>query len=199
MRDVNAAAVEERTVEQEHELARPPRDATFVARCHNLILSLFPQLRENVSGMTRDLSPGFRLQFIGHNFTVTPRERREFEKFINRYGRAYAMDDQDYEEVIKGRSLEDWIRANYAFGSNNPDGFYESVAAIPEPTDELTAILEAYMDEDADAIEAVLDAEVAGHGRKPVIEKANLALEKLHLAAAERALGDQAQGPQAPA
>jgi hypothetical protein len=186
MRDVSAAetAVEQHPAEL---VERPPKDVTFVARCHNLILSIFPELRDNYMGMARAASPGYRLQFVGHNFTVTREERREFQKFIAKYGRLYAYDDEDFEE-IKARSLEDWVRAKASFGSNNSDGFYELTPTIPEPTDELLAILDAFTRGDEDAIEAILDAEVAEHNRPKVIEAANKALERLYAARAEAAI-----------
>jgi hypothetical protein len=199
MRDVSAA---EATVEQDtaadprEQVERPPKDATFVARCHNLILSLFPELRETHMGMNRKASPGFRLQFVGHNFTINADERREFAKFLAKYGRIYAYDDQDYEE-IKGRSLEEYVRAKASFNSSNPDGFYELVPTIPEPTDELIAILDAFTDGDEDRIEEVLDAEIVGHNRPKVIRAANNALERLHLTSAQDAI-DRAAAEQEP-
>lgn len=177
------------------EVARPLRDATYVARCHNLIISIFPQLRENVSGMTRDLSPGFRLQFIGHNVTVNPKLRREFEKFLGRYGRLYAYDEQD-ELEIKGRSLEEYIEAHPAFNTSNPDGFYRQALQVPAASGEIRDILDAFMEGDEERIEELLEAEVADHARPEVIEAANKALERIHLDRAREAVLGAASGPE---
>ncbi len=198
MRDVSAA---ETAVEQDpRELVeRPLKEVTFVARCHNLILSIFPELTDSHMGMTRKASPGFRLQFIGHNFTITTDARREFDKFVAKYGRIYAYDDEDYDE-IKSRSLEEWIRAKASFNSSNSDGFYELTPVIPEPTGELLAILDAFTSGDEDRLEAILDVEVAEHNRPKVVEAANKALERLYetraASAIERAVSDPGVSPE---
>lgn len=167
-------------------IRRPSTDAKYVARCHNLILSIFPELRETQMGMVRKASPGYRLQFANSHFTVDKRERREYEKFIGKYGRLYAYDDQDFEE-IKNRSLEDWIEAKESLNSNNPDGFYKLIQAVPGAEDELRAILQAFMDEDEDRIEEILENEIGGFDRPEVIEAANTGLEKLHIRKGEQA------------
>jgi hypothetical protein len=166
---------------------RPQKDVTFVARCHNLILSIFPELNDNYMGMRIHPSPGYRLQFVGGAFTVTPDLRRDFERFVHKFGRHYAYDDQDYEERID-RPLEDFIRAKASYNSSNPDGFYEMTPTIPEPTAELRAIIDAFVAGDEAAIERILEDEAADHGRPEVIEAGNKALESIYLARTQAAV-----------
>ena len=44
-------------------IRRPSKDPKYVARCHNLILSIFPELRETHMGMERKASPAQKLEW----------------------------------------------------------------------------------------------------------------------------------------
>lgn len=183
------------TLNPPEELTAEPGTVLFMSKVHNLIVTVFPHLREQVGGGQRDINGGgYRLQFVNHQFKVNAQTRREHVAFMKRHGKHHAIDDEDLQTLLE-QPLEDWLRAHPNFKSNNPDGFYEVVAPIPEPSAELVKILEAALAGDEETLERIQDDELAGHKREKILDACQKALEQIYLSRAGAAIS----GPQAPA
>lgn len=193
----------ETTIEQEvgtgpappEELVAESGTVTFTARVHNLIVTVFPALREPVGGGQKATNAGgFRIQFVNHLYKVDDRKRRDYKAFVAKYGHHHAIDDDDHQSLLE-TPLEDFLRQHPAFKSNQPDGFYEVVAPVPEPTEELRRILDAALDSDEDALAAIQERELATHKRPAVLDACKKALENVYLTRAGQSV---TRGPQAP-
>lgn len=166
----------------------------FTSKVHNLILTMFPHLRENIGGMERNLNgSGFRLEFRNHTLKVDDRLRKDYTAFVKKHGHRHAIDEDDLQELIE-TPLDERLRSHPNLNSSNPDGFFEVIAPVPDPSGVLMAILEAALAGDEDTLVRIQDEELEGHNREKVLEACRKALENIYLARAGEAAAQE--GPQ---
>lgn len=179
---MSAAATLEREPEQQM-VSTKPGTVTFMARRENLkLVKRAERNRRNAEGDVVEVIPGERLQFVDGLLRVPPAGEIGGEK----------------DEPIDAESLLLWleggtdpkgkkVRAHPLFGDRE-EGFWRVDEPAPAVTpEEMDALTDLAVSQDAEGIEALIAQEEAGWGREGLLGSARKLLERVQANGSEPA------------